>query len=183
MQIPRIRSGADRLQVNTMTEDEFRHASTGDTVHSNADERLTPLIGGHNTDPSPDRPSRDPVPEALLSSVGEELADGSVAIDEGLVTQSLDEILLALIASTSDETHGTGLMDELERCFDAQLSPGTVYPRLHELDSEGLLEMHELVQTKQYSISDDPAARDRIERAVYRHLAIGMFLHASLDDA
>ena|GEM_PF-756435 len=165
-----------------MTEDTFRHTTTGDSVQTNADERLTPLIGGHNTDSSPDRTSRDPVPEALLSSVGEELADGSTAIDESLVTESLDEILLALIASSNDETHGTGLMDELDRLFDAQLSPGTVYPRLHELDSEGLLEMHELVQTKQYSISDDPAARDRIERAVYRHLAIGMFLHASLDD-
>jgi len=182
MQIPTIHSVADRLQVIPMTEDKLRRASTGEAVHTNADERLTPLIGGHNTDTSSDRASRDPVPEALLSSVGEELADGSIAIDDGLVTQSLDEILLALIASSSDGTHGTGLMDELERCFDAQLSPGTVYPRLHELDSEGLLEQHELVQTKQYSISDDPAARARIERAVYQHLAIGMFLQASLDD-
>lgn len=165
-----------------MTEDKLRHVSTGDSVHSDADERLTPLIGGHNTDASSDQPSRDPVPEALLSSVGEELAGGDIAIDDSLVTESLDEILLALIASSTDETHGTGLMDELDRCFGAQLSPGTVYPRLHELDSEGLLEMHELVQTKQYSISDDPAARERIERAVYQHLAIGMFLHASLDD-
>jgi len=58
----------------------------------------------------------------------------------------------------------------------------TVYPRLHELDAEGVLDVHELVQTKQYSISGDPAARDRIQRAVFHHLAIAMFLHASLDD-
>ena len=182
MLVPATHSVADRLQVNIMTEDELRRVPTGDTVHTNADERLTPLIGGHNTDTSPDRSDRDPVPDALLSSVGEQLADGDVAIDDGLVTESLDEILLALIASSTDQTHGTELMDELERCFDAQLSPGTVYPRLHELDSEELLERHELVQTKQYSISNDPAVRDRIERAVYQHLAIGMFLHASLDD-
>ncbi|NLV08802.1 PadR family transcriptional regulator [Halomicrobium sp. HM KBTZ05] len=166
-----------------MTEDELRHVPTGDAGHASADERLTPLVGGHDTETSSDRSNRDGVPETLLSSVGEALADGDAAIDESLVTESLDEILLALIASSTDQTHGTELMDELERCFDAQLSPGTVYPRLHELDSEGLLEMHELVQTKQYSISDDPAARERIERAVYQHLAIGMFLHASLDDA
>ncbi|MBO4247501.1 helix-turn-helix transcriptional regulator [Halomicrobium sp. IBSBa] len=166
-----------------MTEDELRHVSTGDAGHASADERLTPLVSGHDTETSSDRSNRDGVPETLLSSVGEALADGDAAIDESLVTESLDEILLALIASSTDQTHGTELMDELERCFDAQLSPGTVYPRLHELDSEGLLEMHELVQTKQYSISDDPAARERIERAVYQHLAIGMFLHASLDDA
>jgi len=165
-----------------MTEDQLRHGSTGDAVHTNADERLTPLIGGHNTDGSPDQASRDRVSDTLLTSVSGELADG-IAIDDSLVTESLDEILIALIASSNDGTHGTGLMDELERCFDAQLSPGTVYPRLHELESEDLLDVHELVQTKQYSISDDPAARDRIERAVSQHLAIGMFLRASLDDA
>jgi len=85
-------------------------------------------------------------------------------------------------SSEADETHGTGLMDELDHLFDAQVSPGTVYPRLHELDDEGILDVHELVQTKQYSISDDPTARDRIQCAVSQHLAMAMFLHASLDD-
>jgi DNA-binding PadR family transcriptional regulator len=113
--------------------------------------------------------------------VDEAVADGDVAVDSGLVTESLDEILLAMIASSSDATHGTGLMEELERQFDVQLSPGTMYPRLHDLEADGTLEVHELVQTKQYSISDRFAAKSRIERAVQQHLAMGTFLQAALD--
>ena len=164
-----------------MSGEHTRHVTAGETAGKTPDERLTPLVGGYVPDRIPTVVDGDAVPDALLSSVGEAFADGDVSVDDGLVTENLDEILLAMIASSSDDTHGTGLMEELDRQFDAQLSPGTVYPRLHELEADGILEMHELVQTKQYSISDRSAAKSRIERAVYQHLAMGMFLQASLD--
>ncbi|MFC7075336.1 PadR family transcriptional regulator [Haloarcula halophila] len=150
--------------------------TTDTTVGETPDEQLTPLGGT-------DRPEVESgtIPEPLLSSVIEDVADGDLTVDDGLVTQSLDEILLAMIALADDETHGTGLMEELSRLFDADLSPGTVYPRLHDLEAEGQLRMHELVQTKQYSIDDAAAAESKIEDAMYQHLAIGLFLHASLD--
>jgi hypothetical protein len=151
--------------------------TTDTTVGETPDEQLTPLGGT-------DRPEVESgtIPEPLLSSVIEDVADGDLTVDDGLVTQSLDEILLAMIALADDETHGTGLMEELSRLFDADLSPGTVYPRLHDLEAESQLRMHELVQTKQYSIDDAAAAESKIEDAMYQHLAIGLFLHASLDD-
>ena len=164
-----------------MSGDNLRRVAAGDTAGSSPDERLTPLVGGRNPDRTSSRADQDVGWDGLLSSVDEAAADGGVAVDNGLVTESLDEILLAMIASSSNETHGTGLMEELERQFDVQLSPGTVYPRLHELEADGTLEVHELVQTKQYSISDRSAAKSQIERAVQQHLALGMFLQAALD--
>ncbi|WP_302082405.1 PadR family transcriptional regulator [Salinibaculum rarum] len=127
---------------------------------------------------------RDGTPTEVLSSVTADLLDDDVAdidVAEEVLTQSLDEILVALIAMRDDGTHGSALMDDMAHLFDVQPSPGTVYPRLHDLESAGTLTRHDLVQTKQYSISDDDAAESQLERAAYQHLALGLFLHAALD--
>lgn len=127
---------------------------------------------------------RDATPAEVMSSVADALlADdvSDIGVAEEVVTQSLDEILVALIALRDDGTHGTGLMEDMAQLFDVQPSPGTVYPRLHDLESDGTLTRHDLVQTKQYSISDDDAAESTLERAMYQHLAVGMFLYAALD--
>jgi len=163
-----------------MSGDNLRRVTTGETMGDRPDERLTPLVG--TSDPSAhDTASRDAIPESMLASVIQDIADGDLAVDDGLVTQSLDEILLAIIALSDDETHGTGLMEALSRLFDAQLSPGTVYPRLHDLEADDTLTVHELVQTKQYSIQDAETSASKIEQAAYKHFVVGMFLHASLD--
>jgi hypothetical protein len=118
----------------------------------------------------------------MSSIVGDLLGDADdLDVAEEVVTQSLDEILVALIALRDDETHGTGLMEDMARVFDVQPSPGTVYPRLHDLKADGTLMRHDLVQTKQYSVDDDDAADRLIERAMYQHLAVGLFLHAARD--
>jgi hypothetical protein len=153
--------------------------TTDKTMGETPDEQLTPLGGTDR--PRIDSGTDTAIPEPLLTSVIDDVADGELTVDDGIVTQSLDEILIALIALADDETHGTGLMEELSRLFGAELSPGTVYPRLHDLEADGQLQMHELVQTKQYSIDDAASAESKIEDAMYQHLAIGLFLHASLD--
>jgi len=132
---------------------------------------------------SPGEPGADErEPEQVLSSVMETLAvEESFAFDDEIVKQNLDEILVALI-TLRDGTHGKALIDDLSRLFDAQLSPGTVYPRLHDIESDGVLSMHELVRTKEYSVDDASDARERVENAMYHHLALGLFLHDSLDD-
>lgn len=128
---------------------------------------------------------RDATPEEVMSGVTDALFDDDPVADldvsEELVTQGLDEILIALIALRDDETHGTGLMEDVATLFDVEPSPGTVYPRLHDLEDKGTLMRHDLVRTKQYSISDDAAARATIEQAMYQHLAVGLFLHTALD--
>lgn len=162
-----------------MSGDNLRRVMTGPTTNDPSDERLTHLVEAVNR--RSETPDRDAISESLLSPAITDEVGGDLAVDDGHVIQSLDEILLALIALADDETHGTGLMKQLSHLFDVELSPGTLYPRLHELDANGTLQRHELVQTKQYSIDETDAAVSAIEQAASQHLALGLFLHASLD--
>jgi DNA-binding PadR family transcriptional regulator len=118
----------------------------------------------------------------VLSSVADDVLDeNACSLPNDIVTQRLDEILVALIALRNEDTHGTGLMAELADGFDVQPSPGTIYPRLHDLDANGTLTRHDLVQTKQYAIGDPDAADELLERAMQQHLALGLFLQAARD--
>ncbi|MEF8808812.1 PadR family transcriptional regulator, partial [Natronomonas sp.] len=95
---------------------------------------------------------------------------------------SLPELLMLLVGLRDGDTHGKGVMEDLNRFFGAQLSPGTVYPMLHDLEEEGFLEMRELVQTKEYAIDDGEAVRNELHEAMTQHLALGMVFHRALDE-
>jgi len=128
---------------------------------------------------------RDTTPETLMSDIAESLHDGDVddvTVPRAVLTPSLDEILLALVALREDDTHGTGLMEDIGTLFDVDPSPGTVYPRLHDLEADDLLVRHDLIKTKQYALDDEEAAAGRIERAASQHLAVGLFLRAALEN-
>lgn len=116
----------------------------------------------------------------VLSAIVDVTGSGPFEFDEAMVKQSLDELLLLLVALGDSDTHGKGLMEDLSTLFDADLSPGTVYPRLHELEEQELLQMHELVRTKEYRLEDEEQVRERIERAMRQHLALGTFFKAAL---
>jgi hypothetical protein len=125
--------------------------------------------------------ARDDTPAEVFASLTDRLGR-DVSVDESLVTRRLDDVLLALVALRSDGTHGTGLMNDVEHVFGVEPSPGTVYPRLHDLEEAGPLACHDLVQTKQYGVADADDARERLERAVYQHLALGLFFEAALEE-
>jgi hypothetical protein len=128
---------------------------------------------------------RDTTPETIMTAIANDLLDGGVdevTVPRAVVTPTLDELLLALVTLREDDTHGTGLMEDIGTLFDVDPSPGTVYPRLHDLEAEGLLARHDLVKTKRYALEDEEAAADRIQRAASQHLAVGLFLHAALED-
>ena len=119
----------------------------------------------------------------IVESVVEQLfPDRSFRFEEELVKHSLDELLLVLVALRDGETHGKGLMEDLAELFDARLSPGTVYPRLHELEETDVLEMHELVRTKEYRIDDLEETRGRVENAMTQHLALGFVFYSALEE-
>ena len=121
--------------------------------------------------------------EEIVADVREQLSgEQTFRFDEDLIKESLDDLLLVLIALKDGGAHGKGLMGDLANHFDAHLSPGTIYPRLHDLKQEGLLEVHELVKTKRYSIADTERARRRIEQTLQHHIAIGSVFQASLDE-
>lgn len=121
--------------------------------------------------------------EELMATVTETLfADGTLRFDDDVVRTNLDELLLLLIAQRRQETNGKALIEDLTQLFDADLSPGTVYPRLHHLKDEGVLDVQELVRTKEYAIDDDEAARRRLERSLSQHLALSYAIHLTLED-
>ena len=117
----------------------------------------------------------------IVSDVETALFDGeSLSFDDEHVKSSLDELLVSLVAVRSSDTHGKQLLDDLAEEFDTVLSPGTVYPRLHGLCDGDVLEQRELVKTKEYTLADVDAARDSVVDAARQHLALGMVLHAAL---
>jgi DNA-binding PadR family transcriptional regulator len=71
-------------------------------------------------------------------------------------------------------------MSDLAGLFGADLSPGTVYPALHDLDDDELLRVHEMVRTKEYRIEDAEAAEAMVAEAMYQHLALGLFFYETL---
>ena len=123
--------------------------------------------------------------EATVSAIAS-TADRSVFPDgfsfrEERVKASLDELLVMLAGVRSSETHGKQLIDDLDEQFDTSLSPGTVYPRLHDLCDDGVLERRELVRTKEYEITDPAEARATIAESARQHLALGLAFKAALE--
>jgi len=106
----------------------------------------------------------------------------SFSFEETHIKSSLDELLLSLVAMRSADTHGKQLLDDLAQEFDTILSPGTVYPRLHDLCDENVLEQRELVKTKEYTLEDADAAHETVAEAARQHLALGMVLRAGLEE-
>lgn len=96
--------------------------------------------------------------------------------DEIIVAQ-LDEILLLLIA-VRDGGCGKELLQDLRRLFGTDLSPGTVYPHLNDLEEEDALEMCELSKRKVYRLADTDAALARVESTVNQLFTVSLVLKA-----
>jgi hypothetical protein len=118
------------------------------------------------------------VAEVEASLFGED----AFTFEETHVKSSLDELLLSLVALRSADTHGKQLLDDLAQEFDTILSPGTVYPRLHDLCDEDVLEQRELVKTKEYTLDDATTAESTVAEAARQHLALGMILRTALEE-
>jgi DNA-binding PadR family transcriptional regulator len=115
--------------------------------------------------------------EQVLSALFHE---SGFRFEESLVKENLDEILLLLVAHRSSDTHGKSLMGDLATIFNTRLSPGTVYPQLHDLENDGLLTVQELVRTKEYQIEKKEELAEQVTSAMEQHLALGLFYQAAL---
>jgi len=136
--------------------------------------------GGQNEDAADDPAA----PTAtLLSETAEAVHGGDeLHVEDGLIKESLPELLLLLVGFRTNDAHGKGVMNDLNRFFGTQISPGTVYPTLHELEEEGLLEVRELVQTKEYFIDDEEAVREHLRDAMTQHLAMGFIFRRAIEE-
>ncbi len=125
----------------------------------------------------------DAVVEEMVRTVKRRLfGDQPFEFEEAQVKTSLPELLIALIAVRSGGSNGKQLIQNLSSEFDTSLSPGTVYPALHELNDEGVVEKRELVRTKEYSLADYEVAGEMIATAAQQHLALGMVFKVALDE-
>lgn len=102
-------------------------------------------------------------------------------LDRDIARSSIEEVILVLVALRGD-TNGNQVRSDLETVLENTWSPATVYDRLHRFDDEGLLEMRELVRTKQYTVSDAEAVRDDLQTAMQHHLNMAALFHAGLDE-
>ena len=142
------------------------------------------LVGKLRADGTADAED-DPAAETatLVAETASELYDeDALDTDDGLVKGSLSELVVLLVGLRESGAHGKGIMEDVDRFFGTRLSPGTVYPTLHDLDEEGVLEMRELVQTKEYFVGDETAARERLETAMRQHLALGVVFEHALEE-
>lgn len=145
-------------------------------------DRLQRAVESPDSDDPAVRVAPDQQMELARNSVAEALSGDEVPLDEETIKQNLDEILLLLVAGRSSDSHGKALMSDLVSVFGAHISPGTIYPRLHDLEESGQLSLHELVHTKEYSIDDEEALLRRVESSMEQHFAMGLFFQAALDE-
>ncbi|MFC7231537.1 PadR family transcriptional regulator [Saliphagus sp. GCM10025308] len=117
--------------------------------------------------------------EEMMAQVVSVLPAEDVRFEDALLKENLDEVLLMLVA-LHDGANGKELLSTLATYFDVQLSPGIVYPALHDLEDEAFLEMHPMVRTKEYSISNEDHVRATLEATMVQHLAFGLLLSAFL---
>ncbi len=65
----------------------------------------------------------------------------------------LEELTILLIAFHG-KIHGKGIIDELRNRFSISISAGTMYPILHDLESRNIIEQHEGVRSKKYTLKN-----------------------------
>ncbi|EMA32389.1 PadR family transcriptional regulator [Halobiforma nitratireducens] len=165
--------------LSRMTASRERTTSGGDEGHRSEFERREDGPTANTTE-NATAEGIEPELDDLLARVEETLPYDDVSFDEALIKANLDEVLLVLIA-LHGETHGKQLLADLSHGFDASLSPGTVYPALHDLEEEDVLSMHAKVQTKEYSIADEEYVHETVERTMVQHLSFGLLLYAFLE--
>ncbi len=95
---------------------------------------------------------------------------------ERLVKEYLDIVILALVAGKP--MCGTDIMDIVHRNFNVLLSPGTIYPLLHRLKKDGLLECDCSIKKKVYKPAKGSEAH--IRDILGGHLLANEFLNGFL---
>jgi hypothetical protein len=140
--------------------------------------QLRAELNGTGRSEEPGTAVSEVVADVETSLFGEE----AFTFEETHIKSTLDELLVSLVALREADTHGKQLLDDLAQEFDTILSPGTVYPRLHDLCDEDVLKQRELVKTKEYTLDDAGTAKSNVAAAARQHLALGMVLRAALEN-
>ncbi|MGM0404792.1 MAG: response regulator [Thermoplasmatota archaeon] len=95
-----------------------------------------------------------------VQSISKELFDQE-SLRDSIKNWCLEEILLLLIQIKQGAT-GKELMSMLNDTFIIDLSSSIVYPKLHDLEENGILTVQEHIRTKEYKIKDREEAKNKI---------------------
>jgi len=95
------------------------------------------------------------------------------------VKDQLETIVLALLVR--EPMCGTDIIKTIHNKFGVLLSPGTIYPLLHELEKKKLLECEYGVKTKTYGPVE--GAEERIRELLDEHVKASRFLSKFLQVA
>lgn len=133
--------------------------SSSNTIQSDLDELELPssVEALLETSSNFDAESKEP-----QISIEEDLM-GSIALNDCLVKTYLDEILLILI-NRRNGACGQEIVQDLYR-LGCSVSQGTVYPHLHSLTDDGILEVHQKRNSKQFNISDHERVTELVRSA------------------
>lgn len=128
--------------------------------------------GQQHSEHTATQPSRNDTLEADRSGISP--LDGG-GLDRSFASEYLDELIIAVLFRC-EEANGMDIIREFTHLFGVQFSPGTVYPHLHSLEEEGVLACRECVQTKEYHIDDEEAAREYISAVLNQMSYLNDFL-------
>jgi len=102
---------------------------------------------------------------------------GSRLIDR-FVKRGLETIILALL--TERPMCGKDIKMQIYKNFNILLSSGTLYPLLHKLQRENLLECRHLIKTKVYSVADEKAVRKILDDHIQAKNFLNNFLESAI---
>ena len=103
-------------------------------------------------------------------SLEKEIDNFSPEITENLVKRELKNILLSMLLTKS--MCGTDLVKLLYQKFKVFISPGMLYPTLHELEKKGLLEYEYKLKNKIYSVKK----KEQVEFLLKNHVKVNSLL-------
>ncbi len=96
----------------------------------------------------------------------------------------LEELSILMIANRG-KLHGKGIIDELRERFGLSISAGTMYPILHDLEERGILEKHEGIHSKKYSLKERSEAvsiaREKIKSVFSQYLLLSQLYKGSME--
>jgi len=104
----------------------------------------------------------------------DDLDDLSPKIFENLVKRELKNIILSLLLSKP--MSGTELVKTLYQKFKVFISPGMLYPTLHELEKNGLLKYEYKLKNKIYTVHEKEQTRLVLKKHVKANSLLSEFL-------
>ncbi len=96
-----------------------------------------------------------------IGSLMKELFEGN-SFKNSIKNWCLEETLILLI-DIKNGASGKELMSLLNETFLMDLSSSIVYPKLHDLEERGILEVYEHIRTKEYKIKDEEKAKKLVQ--------------------